>query len=217
MSTTRMSDSSTVSIGQAAALYGLAPSTLRWWESQGVLPKPPRDNGRRVYSETELRRIGLAYLCCVTGAMPLDRTAIVTCADKKHEWRSTVQDEVRRIEEKIHRLQGAREYLLHLVRCPAGDLVAECTHLTGELIDHTPRGRSAAPDLVTAARSAPGTGTAASVSDELGGPRYETQASTQRCAVCAGPLTRPARGRHRRYCSPACRQRHYRQAKNRRR
>jgi MerR HTH family regulatory protein len=72
-----MSDN-TVQIGQAAALFGLAPSTVRWWEKQGVLPPSHQAAGKRRYDRTDLRRIGLAYLCSVTGMMPLEQTAIVT-------------------------------------------------------------------------------------------------------------------------------------------
>ncbi|MFI1868287.1 helix-turn-helix domain-containing protein [Streptomyces jumonjinensis] len=36
-------------VGEAAALYGLAPSTVRWWERQGVLDPPARVGGKRLY------------------------------------------------------------------------------------------------------------------------------------------------------------------------
>ncbi|GAA0935768.1 MerR family transcriptional regulator [Nonomuraea longicatena] len=192
-----MSDSDGVSIGQAAALYGLPPSTLRWWEAQGVLPEPPRVNGRRVYTETDLRRLGLAYLCCVTGAMPLEQAAVVTLGSRNPHWQSTVRHQAGLIEEKIRRLRSAHEYLLHLLRCPDDDIVGQCPDLDGELVRHTPRGRVAAADLVAAAQ-------AVLRSDETGPPRDE-------CAVCGGSFTQPASGRRRRYCSRACRQRRYRE------
>jgi MerR family transcriptional regulator, copper efflux regulator len=201
MSNGGMSDPGGVSIGQAAALYGLPPSTLRWWESQGVLPQPRRVNGRRVYTETDLRRLGLAYLCCVTGAMPLERAAVVTSDGLHPHWQSTVREQAGLIEEKIRRLRGAHEYLLHLLRCPDDDIVGQCPDLDGELMRHTPRGRVAPgatdADLVAAAQAVPRR-------DETGPPRDE-------CAVCARPFAQPGRGRRRRYCSRACRQRRYRE------
>ncbi|MFI6291601.1 MerR family transcriptional regulator [Nonomuraea sp. NPDC050790] len=170
-----------LSIGQAAALYDLAPSTLRWWESQGVLPEPPRVNGRRVYTETELRRIGLAYLCSVVGAMPLDQAAVVTSGGRDRDWHATVRGQAALIEERIERLRAAHGYLLHLLRCPDDDIVGQCPDLEAELMRHTPRGRDEKPPT----------------RDEI-------------CAGCAIPLTQPARGRRRTYCSRACRQRRYR-------
>ncbi|WP_433334859.1 MerR family DNA-binding transcriptional regulator [Spirillospora sp. CA-294931] len=197
-----------VTIGQAAALYGLAPSTLRWWESLGVLPEPPRANGRRVYTETELRRIGLAYLCCVVGAMPLGQASLVTSGTRNGHWRATVRRHAEVVEEKIRQLQSAHAYLLHLARCPDDDIVSECPDLDAELADHTPRGLIATHDLVTAARSLPAG--PPRKRDETAPPRDENPASQGRCAVCAASFPRAPRGRRRKYCSRACQQRHYR-------
>ncbi|MGX2993177.1 helix-turn-helix domain-containing protein [Streptomyces sp. JNUCC 64] len=206
-----MSDPPRVSIGRAAALYGLAPSTLRWWEAQGVLDEPPRVNGRRAYGETELRRIGLAYLCCVVGAMPLDQVSAVTSGGRNRQWQSAVKDQVRLTEEKIRRLQSAHAYLLHLLRCPDDDIVGQCPDLDGELVDHTPRGLVAASGLVAAAQSIPRRAAGRrGPRDERRRPGDEKTVASRRCAVCAGPVLQPARGRRRRYCSRACQQRRYR-------
>ncbi|WP_211261246.1 MerR family transcriptional regulator [Pseudonocardia acaciae] len=195
-----------VTIAQAAALYGLAPSTLRWWESQRVLPEPPRVGGRRVYTETELRRIGLAYLCCVVGAMPLDQASVVTEGSRSRHWHSTVRRHAGLVEEKIKQLRSAHEYLLHLLLCPDEDIVADCPYLDDELVKRTPRGLVGTPNLVAAARSA------RRKRDEKRPRRDENAgAAAGRCAVCASPFTQPARGRRRTYCSRACQQRRYRQ------
>lgn len=188
MSNEAMGHGGGVSIGTAAALYGLAPSTLRWWESEGVLPRTPRVNGRRVYDETELRRIGLAYLCCATGQMPLKHAAVVTSGRRNTEWQLTVAHHAEAIEATITRLRDAHSYLLHLLRCPADDIIEECPYLDDELAKHTPLGR-----------------------DETSGPRDETSAAPHRCTVCTAPVTQPATGRPRKYCSRACQQRHYRE------
>ncbi|MER5770834.1 MerR family DNA-binding transcriptional regulator [Streptomyces sp. NPDC001985] len=199
-----------VSIGQAAALFGLAPSTLRWWESQRVLPEPPRVNGQRIYTETGLRRVGLAYLCCVVGAMPLEQAAVVTAGGREQHWQSTVRDQARLIEEKIGQLRSAHAYLLHLVECPDDDIVGLCPDLDLELVDHTPRGRVATHGLVAAARSIPRRAAGRRQRDETPPQREEIPVPPPRCAVCAGPVARAARGRRRTYCSRACQQRRYR-------
>jgi MerR family transcriptional regulator, copper efflux regulator len=142
----------TVQIGQAAALFELAPSTVRWWEKQGVLPPSQQAAGKRRYDRTDLRRIGLAYLCSVTGMMPLDQTAIVTSGDTDNaDWQRAVRAQIRRLDEQRARLQSARDYLEHLLTCTSDDPTADCPHLDDELIQHTPRGRFADPDIVTAA------------------------------------------------------------------
>ncbi len=211
MSNGCMSDPAGVSIGKAAALYDLAPSTLRWWESQRVLPEPARAGGRRVYDETELRRIGLAYLCCVTGAMSLEHAAVVTGGRRNSQWQSTVQQHARALEEKIDELRSAHAYLTHLLECPDDDIVDECPRLDGELMTRTPRGRVAAEGFVAAARSIPHRTRAAAERDETSGRCDETGDPSSRCAVCATTFHQPTTGRRRRYCSRACQQRHYRQ------
>ncbi|MFD0415640.1 MerR family transcriptional regulator [Streptomyces sp. NPDC127108] len=203
-----------VSIGEAAALYGLAPSTVRWWERRGVLNPPARHGGKRRYGDPELRRIGVAYLCCVVGAMPLDQAAVVTSGKSPHKaWQGTVGEQIALVEQRIEELTAARDYLRHLLSCTDDDM-AECPVLEAELSAHTPRGRVAAVDLVTAARTARGVekrGAGASARDEI--PAAERPVSDENpvvCPGCRGPLARSARGRPRTYCSPACRQRAYR-------
>ncbi|WP_413467984.1 MerR family DNA-binding transcriptional regulator [Mycobacterium sp. RTGN4] len=212
-----MSDSPGVAIGQAAALYGLAPSTLRWWEAKRVLPEPPRVNGRRVYTDTELRCIGLAYLCCITGAMPLERASVVTRGNRNMHWHNIVNGHAAVLKEKMAQLQSAHDYLMHLLGCPDDDIVGQCPDLDEELINHTPRGRAADQDLVSAARSLSASGLNPSNDrDEMATRRDENRPSVSRCAVCAAPFTQPARGRRRTYCSRACQQKNYRQNEDQR-
>ncbi|MBA0047326.1 MerR family transcriptional regulator [Mycobacterium sp. NPDC050853] len=196
----------TVNIGEAAALYGLAPSTLRWWEKQGVLDSPTQRGGRRTYTERDLRRIGIAYLCCVTGMMPLRQTAVVTSHTTQPDtWRSVVTEQVADISARIDRLDRAREYLNHLLSCQNEDIV-DCPYLDGELRIRTPRGRAAGLDLVTAARSTPAP--LIEICDETPSDRSPT------CFFCGRGLTPRGKGRPQRYCSPACKQRAYRQRRS---
>ncbi|MCR4949842.1 MAG: MerR family transcriptional regulator [Solobacterium sp.] len=46
------------SIGETAEHFGIAPSALRWYETEGLLePVTRNESGRRVYGEKEFRRI----------------------------------------------------------------------------------------------------------------------------------------------------------------
>ncbi|MFI8930253.1 MerR family transcriptional regulator [Streptomyces sp. NPDC053474] len=203
MSTGFMVRDSAVSIGEAAALYGLAPSTVRWWERQGVLNEPAREGGKRRYGATDLRRIGLAYLCCVVGRMPLDQAAVVTSGKAtRGAWQGAIEAQLVRVERQIAELEAARRYLRHALACTNDDIAGDCPVLDAELATHTPRGRVPTPDLITAARTAEP-------------PRDETPAPTPPrdetpCPTCGTPPPRSPRGRPRTYCSAACRQRAYR-------
>ncbi|WP_030682521.1 MerR family transcriptional regulator [Streptomyces sp. NRRL B-1347] len=192
-----------VSIGEAAALYGLAPSTVRWWESRGVLNPPAREGGKRLYDATDLRRIGLAYLCCVVGRMPLDQAAVVTSGKAtRAAWQGAIDAQLAQVERQMAELEAARGYLRHALRCTDDDIAGECPVLDAELTAHTPRGRVPADDLVTAARAA---GPLCDETPPPAPPRDENP-----CPGCREPVPRPSRGRPRRYCSHACRQRAYR-------
>lgn len=207
-----MTDSG-VRIGEAAALYDLAPSTLRWWEKQGVLAGPARSGQRRLYREQDLRRLGLAYLCRVTGMMPLDRAAVVTSKKANLKvWRSILGEQIEFLEERIARMEDARDYLTALLRCEHED-PSQCPSLENELGARTPMGRVPSEGLVAAARSA-GAGTrrgaAGSARDENIAPVIVGD-ETLLCPGCGQAIERlPRRGRPRTYCSSACRQRAYR-------
>lgn len=208
-----------VSIGEAAALYGLAVSTVRWWEQQGVLDPPARVGGKRLYDEAGLRRIGLAYLCCVVGRMPLDQAAVVTSGKVPlNTWQHTIDEQMELLEQRIRQSEAALEYLRHLRLCEDDDIVRHCPVLESELSAHTPRGRVPGADLITAARAA-----------RDGGARWEGTAARDEtlvkhspgderpgvkvpacCPGCRGSVVPSSRGRPRTYCSAACRQRAYR-------
>ncbi|MFK0246876.1 MerR family transcriptional regulator [Amycolatopsis azurea] len=207
-----MSDSG-VRIGEAAALYDLAPSTLRWWERQGVLAGPARSGHRRLYREQDLRRLGLAYLCRVTGMMSLERAAVVTSKKANLQvWRSVLGEQIESLEERIARMEEARDYLTDLLRCEHED-PSQCPSLDDELGARTPRGRFRRRGLVAAARAA-GAGAVRRVAgparDENTGPIVASDENPP-CPGCGRAVGRSTRrGRPRTYCSAACRQRAYR-------
>jgi MerR family copper efflux transcriptional regulator len=130
-------DDELVTIGEAAARYGLATSTLRWWERQGLLEPAERLGGQRRYGPAELRRIGLIHLARNTGLMSLDQIGTLLAGAPGKHWHETVRDRIRDLDQQVERLATAREALTHTLRCPA---------------DHPP---SAATWTTCSARSSP--------------------------------------------------------------
>ena len=51
-----------LSIGQVAERAGIASSAIRYYESEGLLPRAGRRNGRRIYDEGIIDRITLIEL-----------------------------------------------------------------------------------------------------------------------------------------------------------
>lgn len=54
-------------IGEVARRLGVAASALRFYESAGVLPPPPRRNGRRVYGDELVEAIEMALFAQSVG------------------------------------------------------------------------------------------------------------------------------------------------------
>ena len=54
-------------IGEVAARSGIAASAIRYYESEGLLPRPERRSGRRVYAESILDRLALIQLARSAG------------------------------------------------------------------------------------------------------------------------------------------------------
>ena len=50
-------DEATLTIGQLARRAGLKTSAIRYYESVGLLPEPPRESGQRRYGADALRRL----------------------------------------------------------------------------------------------------------------------------------------------------------------
>ncbi|WP_430336009.1 MerR family DNA-binding transcriptional regulator [Rhodococcus sp. ACT016] len=205
-----------VQIGDAAALFDVTPATLRWWEELGVLEAADRVGGRRVYASRDLRRIGLAYMCCVIGMMPLDEAAAVTSGNgSRSEWREALRRNIDRLDQRTKRLDAARRYLTHLLHCEEDDIGANCPILDSELVARTPRGRVPVDDLLEAAHLAQRRSTGRRRDDETErdssrGDETSAGLAYSRCASCPRLIAQPAQGRRRKYCSHTCRQRAYR-------
>jgi DNA-binding transcriptional MerR regulator len=121
------------SVGDVAARFGVAVSTLHWWEKSGLLA-PQRRSGRRVYHEVDLRRIALIQLLQGTAGMNLpDIAAVLDGGHGDRHWREIVQDRVAVCEQQFARLEAVRAYLTHLWTCPSEHLTEECPYLAARI------------------------------------------------------------------------------------
>ena len=114
-----------MSIGEVAQRAGLRPSTLRYYESIGVLPTPERENGRRRYDGEVLRKV-------------LDRLAVVRVAQQagftiseirmlldgfsedtppSERWRVLARKKLPEIEALVERALGMKNLLERGLRC----------------------------------------------------------------------------------------------------
>ncbi|MGJ5893834.1 MerR family transcriptional regulator [Streptomyces niveiscabiei] len=122
-------------VGEVASRFGVAVSTLYWWEKEGLLA-PARHAGRRVYGAADLRRIALIQLMQGTAMMSLpDIAALIAGGRDDQDWHTSAERRLADCEEQLTRLNRARTYLRHLLTCPSTHPVDQCPYLADE-IDH---------------------------------------------------------------------------------
>lgn len=121
-----------LSIGQVARQTGVGVETVRFYERQGLLEKPPRTkSGYRQYPLEAVSRLGFIKKAKEVGfslkeikellSLRLDTTA--TCEDV----RSRAQVKIHEIEQKVQALQRMKQALMDLTAACSGDgPVSEC-------------------------------------------------------------------------------------------
>jgi DNA-binding transcriptional MerR regulator len=120
-----------VPIGEAARRVGLAPSAIRYYESEGLIDPPTRRDGRRRYGRDELRR--LAFIA--TGReMGLGLAAIrALLRPDGTSWAELVDAQVAELDEQIARATRTRAMLLASRNCPAAEPVRDCPTMAATL------------------------------------------------------------------------------------
>jgi MerR family transcriptional regulator, redox-sensitive transcriptional activator SoxR len=115
-----------LSIGAVAALSGRRPSSIRYYEQIGLLPRPERVNGRRIYSPDTVRtlavietgqRVGLTLdeIRALLAATPDDQAAI-------ERLRQVAIRKLPQVKELIERTEIVRDWLEAAARCECPSL-----------------------------------------------------------------------------------------------
>ena len=111
----------TLSISEVADKVGLKPSALRYYEQAGVLPPPPRTNGRRRYDQDALTRLAIIQLAKQAGFTLADiRTLFEGFAEgvtPSSRWREVAQKKLPEIDDLVRRAQAMRDLLQESLRC----------------------------------------------------------------------------------------------------
>ena len=121
-----------MAIGEVARRAGVRTSTLRYYESIGLLPEPERVSGRRRYDSAVFDRLDLIRVGRAAG-LSLDDvgrlfTGFPDDAPASERWRSLAADRLPDLEALIERASAMRDRLLALSSaCECEDL-GECVH-----------------------------------------------------------------------------------------
>jgi MerR family transcriptional regulator, copper efflux regulator len=130
-----------LTIGNVARRTGLTSKTIRFYEDEGLVPRPSRtDSGYRVYSEADVQRLQLVRRARLLG---LDLSEVkdlveqafsADCASFGHQLVETIDRQRAEVERRIAELQAMKTELdtleQHVVHCCEGcsptELASQC-------------------------------------------------------------------------------------------
>lgn len=130
----------TLSIGDLARATGVKPTTIRWYEAEGLLPAPARtEGGHRAYGEVHLGRLGFIRHARELGfPMPAIRELLDLAGQPERDC-ATVHGvataQIAAIDAKLRRLKALRAELARVAETCGGGRAAECRILE-VLADH---------------------------------------------------------------------------------
>lgn len=115
-----------IAIGLAAKQSGVSIETIRYYEREGIVPKPGRAaNGRRVYSPAEVGRLRFIKRCRDLGFCIADARQLLALSEGEQTDCTAVQamgsGQLTSVREKIHALQQLEAALMELTaNCKTG-------------------------------------------------------------------------------------------------
>ncbi len=108
-------------IGEVAARAGIAASAIRYYEDEGLLPKPPRRHGWRAYDESVLDRLRLIDLAKRAGfRVPEIKQLLAGFARKTppgERWRRLTAAKMDELDARIAETERMKRVLQRVRRC----------------------------------------------------------------------------------------------------
>jgi Cd(II)/Pb(II)-responsive transcriptional regulator len=126
-----------VRIGQLAELVGVDTQTIRFYERQGLLPSPDRqENGYRVYTEEHSERLAFICRCRILDLSLAEIHELQRYQDDPHQPCAAVNalldDHISHVRSQITALQALEKQLVSLrASCNDGREVEACGVLAG--------------------------------------------------------------------------------------
>ena len=123
-----------MTIGEVASRAGLRTSAIRYYESAGLLPRPPRRSGRRVYGESVLDRLALVALARSAGFTIAEIRTLLHGFGRETpppaRWRRLTDTKIRELTANIDRERAMLKVLRRLRRCECPTL-SDCAAAIG--------------------------------------------------------------------------------------
>ena len=108
-------------IGELSRATGLAPSAMRFYEEEGLLPTARRLSGRRVFDDTALTHLTIVQLAKDAGFTLAEIRRLVNDFGK-NRWRSQAERKLDEVRLAAARLQTMEQLLEKLLRCECPDI-----------------------------------------------------------------------------------------------
>jgi MerR family redox-sensitive transcriptional activator SoxR len=108
-------------IGEFSRRAGLAPSAVRYYEEQDLLPRAARVSGRRVFDDRSLANLMVVRLAGGAGFTLAEIRQLVT-EFGKNRWRRLAQRKLAEIQSASERLRSMTTLLEKLLECKCPDI-----------------------------------------------------------------------------------------------
>jgi DNA-binding transcriptional MerR regulator len=121
-----------LSIGDAAALLGVATSTLRYYERRGLAIADGRRSGQRRYRSATIRRLVFVQMLQDAG-LALDEIEAILGAEDNESWKQIAAGRLTHLDSEIAGLQRSRELLAASLLCRFDHPLDECQIMNTEI------------------------------------------------------------------------------------
>ena len=127
-----------LTIGEAARIAGVPPTTLRYWEAAGLLNAPDRSGDKRRYDAEGLRQIEMVVLAKGAGFTLAEIKVIISGVSKERPpsevWRDLASKKLPEIERILAEARAMKQLLEAGLRCECLSL-EDCLVGTGRDLD----------------------------------------------------------------------------------
>lgn len=111
----------TLTIGEVARQAGVRPSTLRYYESVGLLPPPEREHGHRRYDQSIFSRLSILRMAQHAGFSLAEMQLLVHGFSPEisasQRWQQLARKKLQEVEALIAHAQQTKQILERLVQC----------------------------------------------------------------------------------------------------
>ena len=128
-------------IGEVAARSGMAPSALRYYESEQIIASVDRKGLRRQFPPDVLTTLSIVAMCRQAG-FTLEEIKLVLATGGGPSWKSFAERKRDQLRSQADHLGTMADRLDHALRCPSPN-VFDCEHFRAALADVLPVGGDA--------------------------------------------------------------------------